>query len=905
MSFVRFWMFYVVLAFALSGCSLTASLDSLLSASKPNPIQVESDLPTVNGGNENSYTLAGTCEDGTKDFMITQPQSISVTCVNGSWSAVVDFSGQPDGLVKVVTDIKNSAGTAIEFEVMKDATPPVLTALTLDSGKAFTKNTLLPFSISHTDGYDIYLTTTPACTAGGTWSLLSSTPLATIGASEGLQTLYAKVRDLAGNESACVSDSITMDLTPPVVSGLTNDATAAKTKSWTWGCSDISSCRYRFVIDQSAVTSPTGSFASTLTAAQNSGDGNYYLHVQAEDEAGNVGSTVHVSAVLDNTGPLMTLGTPAPTTGNSAQIFQWIVTYLGATTVSLSDSDITLSGTATAGCVATVSGAGASSRTVSVTGCSGNGTLEISVAALTAVDSLGNSSSDIGPSSSVTVNNVAPTFILSSATPSTGVAATVFEWTVTYTGADTITLAAGDISYTTGTGNGSQNCLASISTVSSSVRKIQVTGCSGDGTYRLGIAAGSASNAAGNSAAAFTSSEVVSVYNTPVILSFRSDVNHSYKNTDTPVLTWSAQPERGAAPAKYEVSIGTTAGGTNILPWTDVGLVTSYVKKDLSLSYSTTYMANLRLTDTAGKVSAVSTVYFSPSWAGPDTTAYPLGEILTSVKDAGGRRLVGGYFTQVARAISPEKYLTRMNSSGTFEPVTHTLNGYVSKQVELSNGKIIVLGGFSHYGTRVSQYAARLNVDGSFDAGFGVGVGFNNFTQDLIVQPDGKIIIGGHFTTYQGKAAGRIIRLNTDGSRDNSFDAGTGFNAGVVALARQSDGKILATGSFATYKGVAIGKVVRLNADGSLDSSFSMGTGPNVAPNSIVIQSTGKILIAGGFKTVNGTGRALVARLNADGSLHASYGSGGGFSSSFGAGAYIYAQKILLDSSDKLYIELP
>ncbi len=900
---VRFQnVLFVLLMMSLSGCGLSASLQDLLSASKISPVKVDEGAAPINSINQGSYTFTGTCESDTSDFNIIAPFSENVTCNNGSWRVVKDLGSLPEGAVAIVTDLKDSNGKPIEFTLIKDTLPPVLTEMTLDFGKAYTKETLLNYSLTHTDGHQVYVTATAGCAAGGTWELLASSSLATIGSTEGVQTLYAKVKDLAGNESSCVSDSITLDITPPVVTGLANDAIPTKTKSWAWACTDVSSCRFRSLIDQSSSTTPTGAFSSATTTAQNSGDGIYYIHVQAEDEAGNIGSVVHVSAVLDNTGPSLSIGTPSPSTGNSSATFQWIISYTGAGSVGLADSDVTFSGTATAGCVASVTGAGTTSRTVSVTGCSGNGTLGISIAANTAQDALGNTSSAEGPSSTVVVNNVAPTYSVSSATPSTGVAATVFEWTVTYVGADTITLASGDIQYTSVSGTGAQNCAASIVTVSSLVRKVQITGCTGDGTFRLRIAAGSASNTAGNTAAGYTSSENVAVYNTPVIQYFLADVYGSYKTTDTPVLNWSAQSGRGTAPAKYEIAIGTTSGGTETLGWTDVGLVTTYVRTNLSLSYGTIYYARLRLTDTAGRVSAVSNLNFRSSWAGPTAVAYPDGQISTTTKDSSGRRIVGGSFTRIIQPIINASYLTGTDADGIFFSITHTLNGSISRQLEQADGKIIVVGSFTHAGSTESKYLARLNSDGSFDSSFVVQSGFSYTPSALAIQPDGKILLAGDFTSYKGVAASRMIRLNSDGTRDLSFDVGAGFNLNVASIAVQADGKILAAGRFTTFGGNSQKYLARLNNDGTIDSSLDLGTGFDNAVERVFSQSDGKIIVAGSFKTINGTARRVFARLNANGSLDTSFGGGEGFAYSTGPSVSVYAREVLQDSSGKFYV---
>src|SRR5690606_28191869 len=99
----------------------------------------------------------------------------------------------------------------------------------------------------------------------------------------------------------------------------------------------------------------------------------------------------------------------------------------------------------------------------------------------------------------------------------------------------------------------------------------------------------------------------------------------------------------------------------------------------------------------------------------------------------------------------------------------------------------------------------------------------------LALQSDGKIIVGGRFTSYNGTARGRVARLNTDGSLDTTFAAvGVGADAQVEAVLVQPDGQILVAGNFNNYNGTARQKVVRLNTDGSVDPSFAqVGAGLN------------------------------------------------------------------------------
>jgi uncharacterized delta-60 repeat protein len=164
-----------------------------------------------------------------------------------------------------------------------------------------------------------------------------------------------------------------------------------------------------------------------------------------------------------------------------------------------------------------------------------------------------------------------------------------------------------------------------------------------------------------------------------------------------------------------------------------------------------------------------------------------------------------------------------------------------------------------------------------FNIGTGstTSIGFNDSASysvdEILFQPDGKIICGGLFTKYRGTTTfNNIIRLNTDGSRDTGFTIGTGFNGRVWGLALQSDGKIIAVGEFTTYSGVTANRIVRLNTNGTIDTSFnSGGSGFNNNVYAVALQSDGKIICGGAFTNYNGTSFAQkIIILNTDGTVH-------------------------------------
>jgi uncharacterized delta-60 repeat protein len=249
-----------------------------------------------------------------------------------------------------------------------------------------------------------------------------------------------------------------------------------------------------------------------------------------------------------------------------------------------------------------------------------------------------------------------------------------------------------------------------------------------------------------------------------------------------------------------------------------------------------------------------------------------------------GKVLIGGDFTTYHG--TNRGHVARLNGNGSLD--TSFLasgagaNGRVVAIVPLASGKILIGGHFNTYNGTSRGNIARLNGDGSLDESFlASGTGTNNRILSLALQTDNKILIGGIFTACNGTSRGNIARLNDDGSLDTSFLAsGAGANASVNAIVLESDGKVLIGGDFTTYNGTIRGHIARLNADGSLDPSFlASGTGADNSVMAVSVQSNGKILIGGGFATYDSTARGGMARLNEDGSLEASF-------LSTGAGAY-------------------
>jgi uncharacterized delta-60 repeat protein len=159
-------------------------------------------------------------------------------------------------------------------------------------------------------------------------------------------------------------------------------------------------------------------------------------------------------------------------------------------------------------------------------------------------------------------------------------------------------------------------------------------------------------------------------------------------------------------------------------------------------------------------------------------------------------------------------------------------------------------------GGQARQNIGRLNGDGTLDSGFDPGA--NGDVSALAVCADGRILVGGQFTTLGGQPRDYLGRLNGDGTLDSGFDPGA--NGNVSSLAVQADGKILVGGNFSTLGGEMRNSIGRLSTDGTLDSGFNLEANDQVY--SLAVQADGKVLVAGRFTALGGQPRASIARLN-------------------------------------------
>ncbi len=243
-----------------------------------------------------------------------------------------------------------------------------------------------------------------------------------------------------------------------------------------------------------------------------------------------------------------------------------------------------------------------------------------------------------------------------------------------------------------------------------------------------------------------------------------------------------------------------------------------------------------------------------------------------------GKQIIAGDFKTVGG--TGRNNIARLNADGSLDASFDSgvgFNGVIFAAAIQPDGKIVVGGVFASFtgssGTNTKRRIARLNVDGTLDAEFSIGSGADNEVLTVVLQPDGKILIGGKFISIDGVPRSGIARLNTDGSVDTNFNPSSGITPGgnVQSVALQTDGKVLIGGSFTTFNGVSRNNLARINTDGSLDTTLVVGIGASSPIFAVALQADGKIIVGGGFSLYNNAPALYIVRLNNDGSRDAAF----------------------------------
>lgn len=252
-----------------------------------------------------------------------------------------------------------------------------------------------------------------------------------------------------------------------------------------------------------------------------------------------------------------------------------------------------------------------------------------------------------------------------------------------------------------------------------------------------------------------------------------------------------------------------------------------------------------------------------------DTVSFQGGDINAVALQPDGKIIIAGSFIKYHDVSTNRHRIVRLNVDGTVD-TTFKGRGYgtINAIAIQPDGKILIAGTFHRYGPAAisRKCIARINADGTLDESFDPGMGVEGLSgapsevETISLQKDGKVIIAGWFSVVNGVRINRVARLNANGSLDTTFNVGNGINSGQVYTSiLQPDGKILLGGLFGGYNGFSTGGGMALiNTDGSPDTTFKAGASDIKA---FALQPDGKILIGGTFLWYNGVSRSRIARI--------------------------------------------
>ncbi len=259
--------------------------------------------------------------------------------------------------------------------------------------------------------------------------------------------------------------------------------------------------------------------------------------------------------------------------------------------------------------------------------------------------------------------------------------------------------------------------------------------------------------------------------------------------------------------------------------------------------------------------------------------------IRTIIRLQTGKYLVGG--DQITYNEYPTQCITRLTNNGEIDPLFSTgigfqrqtgpttfANGVIYCLYEFADGKILVGGQFDLYRGQPAGGLIRLLPNGDPDPAFISGTGANNIVRAFMPMPDGKVLVGGDFTEYNGTAFGRLVLIQINGQPDVNFNhTGAGANGGVFAIDTLSSGEIIIGGAFTNYNSTSKRRLAKLEKNGTLIASFPSVQEPNNTVTTVIVEENDKIMLAGSFSIVAG-GSGSIRRINGDGTLDPSFTAG-------------------------------
>lgn len=260
------------------------------------------------------------------------------------------------------------------------------------------------------------------------------------------------------------------------------------------------------------------------------------------------------------------------------------------------------------------------------------------------------------------------------------------------------------------------------------------------------------------------------------------------------------------------------------------------------------------------------------------------GLVFSVVEIGSGIFVCVGDFTQY-KGIGVNR-IVMIDQSGNIVPSFNIGNGFegtgsvfVNKIFKTNQDVLICVGDFQTYNGETVNNVVALNLDGTINTNYSFGSGFNGAVLDVLIY-NNKFYFGGFFSQYDGNPSSRIAAVNFDGSIDSSFALGTGFNDTSITQIRKIliyNDKIYAFGFFSSYNGTARNSAVSLNLDGSINTTFNVGSGFNNAVLTAMFDENFNIYVGGDFSTYKGVSQNRIVKVNLSGTVDSIFNTGTAF----------------------------
>jgi hypothetical protein len=266
----------------------------------------------ISSVNVAALAMNGNCSENGRAINITGAITGSTTCASGAWSTTLNLSSVSDGAVSLTishSDVAGNAATPVVLSLTKDTAAPVASTISINGGSSYTNSLSATLTLAATGATQMYITQTAGCSSGGSWSAYATSSPWTLLNANALNTIYAKFRDAALNESSCISASITHDniaptltvISPVNASYISSVNVAALAMNGT--CSENGRVINITGAITSSATCTSGAWSTTLNLSSVS-DGAVSLTINHSDVAGNIATPITLSLTKITTAPV-------------------------------------------------------------------------------------------------------------------------------------------------------------------------------------------------------------------------------------------------------------------------------------------------------------------------------------------------------------------------------------------------------------------------------------------------------------------------------------------------------------------------------------------------------------------------------------------------------------------------